>query len=51
MVPASGWMKPSHISTVVVLPAPFGSEQREHLGALHVEVEVRRRLSSTRTAC
>ena len=24
MVPASGLMKPSHISTVVVLPAPFG---------------------------
>ena len=23
-VPASGWTKPSHISTVVVLPAPFG---------------------------
>ncbi len=24
MVPASGLMKPSHISTVVVLPAPLG---------------------------
>ena len=24
MVPASGRMKPSHISTVVVLPAPLG---------------------------
>ncbi|WP_238706015.1 hypothetical protein [Serinicoccus marinus] len=34
-----GWRKPSRISTVVVLPAPFGAEQRDDLAAWDGEVQ------------
>ena len=35
--PASGASSPSRISIVVVLPAPFGTEQAEALAAPHVQ--------------
>ena len=50
MVPASGLMKPSHISTVVVLPAPLGPSSASTSAALHLEVESVDGASSTRTA-
>ena len=37
--PPSGARRPSRISTVVVLPAPFGPEQAEDLAAGDVEVD------------
>ena len=50
MVPASGRMNPSHISTVVVLPAPLGRAAPAPRRAAR-RGRVRRRPSSTRTAC
>ena len=36
-VPESGLFSPSSISMVVVLPAPFGTEQAEYFATAHLE--------------
>ena len=38
-MPSSGSRRPSQHSTVVVLPAPFGPEDRGHLAVVGDEVE------------
>jgi hypothetical protein len=38
--PSVGAIMPASMRTVVVLPAPFGPEEAEHLAARHLEREV-----------
>ena len=40
MSPARIGSEPDTVSSVVVLPAPFGAEQRDDLAGVDVEVEV-----------
>jgi hypothetical protein len=47
-VPASGSVSPSRMSIVVDFPAPFGTEQRDHLAGANRQVHAAHRVDDAR---